>query len=593
MKKIKIITAICSFLLVQVIMSADNVPYEMAENVARHFFGMSCETRSSADNVYLICTSDDTTTKSTAGTSFYVFGRQEGSGFVIISGEDSVAPILGYSLEGTYNEKQLPVNLEWWLEELKTEILEMRQTGPKASSEVTKQWELFLSGSTLKTKSSSSVLLETAKWNQDDPYNKKCPNLNGQKAYAGCVTASLAIMMRYYKWPKKGSGYLDSYEFTDDNGITRTVKGHSIDDHYYNWNNMPLIFEDYTQEQEDEIVQLMWDLAVMLKMQFNKDGSGGYLMDGLIGLIDHMQYDTGMSLYGRSMFDAKEWRRMIIECLDNGDPVWYSGSSNTSGHAFVIDGYDEYGLFHINWGWGGSHDGYFSMPNLLSYRYEHEACFGLKKYEGNTPVDMMAFGYVSNGLEVVDDVKVEQGIPFTVRYDGIYNMGLSEYNGEVALMTIDRSGNIKEYLKNAITIKNLKPNYGWSSERIIEDCTITLPIEIGDRLKLFYSSGSGPEKEWKPVMSFYGNAVDEIPIADSYYIEEVTDFEYLDEEETAILHTKPDASVTLFDVGKNELCDNFTFENGEIRIFMADLEEGLYRLRIEKGTDVKILELKK
>lgn len=96
-------------------MSADNVPYEMAENVARHFFGMSCDTRSSADNVYLICTSDDTTTKSTAGTSFYVFGRQEESGFVIISGEDSVAPILGYSLEGTYNEKQLPVNLEWWL----------------------------------------------------------------------------------------------------------------------------------------------------------------------------------------------------------------------------------------------------------------------------------------------------------------------------------------------------------------------------------------------------------------------------------------------------------------------------------------------
>ena len=33
-------------------------------------------------------------------------------------------------------------------------------------------------------------------------------------------------------------------------------------------------------------------------------------------------------------------------------------------HAFICDGYDDNGLFHFNWGWSGSHNGFFAMSAL-------------------------------------------------------------------------------------------------------------------------------------------------------------------------------------------------------------------------------------
>jgi hypothetical protein len=55
---------------------------------------------------------------------------------------------------------------------------------------------------------------------------------------------------------------------------------------------------------------------------------------------------------------------MLRAEINASRPVYYSGRSDNGGHAFVCDGYDAAGLFHINWGWGGSSDGYFEVSAL-------------------------------------------------------------------------------------------------------------------------------------------------------------------------------------------------------------------------------------
>ena len=61
---------------------------------------------------------------------------------------------------------------------------------------------------------------------------------------------------------------------------------------------------------------------------------------------------------------SAQLQEMLKESHDIGWPVYYSGFSNSGGHAFVCDGYDDSDLFHFNWGWGGSSDGYFVIDEI-------------------------------------------------------------------------------------------------------------------------------------------------------------------------------------------------------------------------------------
>ena len=66
-------------------------------------------------------------------------------------------------------------------------------------------------------------------------------------------------------------------------------------------------------------------------------------------------------------YSINEWENMIYNELANNRPVVYGGQSDDGGHAFVCDGYDGNGMFHINWGWGGYGDDYFSLSVLNPY----------------------------------------------------------------------------------------------------------------------------------------------------------------------------------------------------------------------------------
>lgn len=92
-------------------------------------------------------------------------------------------------------------------------------------------------------------------------------------------------------------------------------------------------------------------------------GSSAFEVRVPAAIISFFGYDPEVSYKKRSETDRTVWDAIIVDEINAGRPVIYSGQDVSVGHAFVCDGYEIKGsvpYFHINWGWGGSANGYFS-----------------------------------------------------------------------------------------------------------------------------------------------------------------------------------------------------------------------------------------
>lgn len=166
--------------------------------MALSFWKSAPITRGGTPSLQLAFDSESIATRSSGlEPAYYVFDNAGGPGFVIVAGDDVAMPVLGYSFEYEFSKDNLPVNLKEWLEYMRCEVNEARRSGTKAEAVVTRAWGSLATGNPV-------VELETAKWNQERPYNMLCPTINGKFSYTGCTITALAIVMRYHQWPEKG-----------------------------------------------------------------------------------------------------------------------------------------------------------------------------------------------------------------------------------------------------------------------------------------------------------------------------------------------------------------------------------------------------
>ena len=361
---------------------ADVVPSSKAYSVAQQFMNASRLTEVWDGN------DDEAETKASRDPFFHVF-NVEGGGWVIVSGEDCTVPIIGYNDSGSFNKDGMPSNMRWWLGLIRDDIRQARQKGQKGSGNTHEMWA---NPSRRETKAGSSKkTLETATWDQEAPYNnllsqyvKKKSGQGVEDLCTGCVATAMAEVLRYHKWPVHGNGTLSGYTTVT---AKYSVTGFSIDDHYYDWDNMPMAYdESSTSVQADAVAQLMLDCGVMVKMDYGTSrvgGSGALPTDVVPALTKHMQYSKLAELKERSGYSDSEWLQMIKYDIDNCGPIIYGGyTSIGEGHQFVCDGYDmDNNMIRINWGWSGSRNDWFTLtlaiPNLYTFSKSQVAVFGL------------------------------------------------------------------------------------------------------------------------------------------------------------------------------------------------------------------------
>lgn len=288
---------------------------------------------------------------------FYVFNKGIKDGFIIVAADDCVlTEVLGYCNYGEYDNNNLPTNFKWWIDQYQREI----DYAIKNRLSTTSTIQPFAT--------SVSPLLGNIAWNQGDPYNLLCPTLTNasgetERTVTGCVATATAQVMRYYKWPAKGTGS-NSYTW-EKGGKTLSV---DFSKSTYDWDNMTETYNSNSSTTEkNAVAKLMYDCGVSCNMEYNLSSAGGSAAsayDQVEGLYNYFGYDLGMEHLTRDYYKLNDWNSIIKNEIDNRRPILYRGTGSGGGHAFIIDGYNASGYFHFNWGWGGSSDGYFVTTAL-------------------------------------------------------------------------------------------------------------------------------------------------------------------------------------------------------------------------------------
>lgn len=302
--------------------------------------------------------------RSTDGyTDYYVFNHNTGDGFIIVSGDDRSLPVLGYSDQGSFDFNRLPANMKWWLSEYQRQLQWLR-THKGAAVRDTKALT-----------SSVSPLIST-QWDQIYPFNKFCPSVSGGPgghALTGCLATAMAQLMKYHEHPARGAGdhsytlYLYNQELTLSADFSQSV---------YNWDQMlNSYWNGYNTTQEDAVARLMSDVGISIDMEYGPDWSSARYIKAIEALIAYFDYSPAASFLLKDSYHD-DWDNLLRSEIDAQRPIFYFGQTSYDygyeGHAFVVDGYDNRGYFHINWGWGGDCDGYF-VSDLFTPEYQHSA----------------------------------------------------------------------------------------------------------------------------------------------------------------------------------------------------------------------------
>lgn len=287
--------------------------------------------------------------------AFYVFNRGEEEGFVIISADDAVPAVLGYSETGTFDEQQLPDNMRPWLERYSRAINYAVSAPQQHASR-----KLQHPHKAKKAYTPISPICTTT-WNQDEPYNLSCPKYGSQRCPTGCVATAASQIMNVHQYPAQGTGS-HSYSWQGSDGRTLTLSA-NFGNTTYDWANMK---DDYsgtsTADEKNAVATLMYHCGVACDMSYGAEESGAVATVMMQGLIQYFGYDIGIRKMLKNYMPESEFMDALAADLQEGHPVFFGGyAPSGGGHAFVCDGIDEDGLLHINWGWGGICDGYFLL----------------------------------------------------------------------------------------------------------------------------------------------------------------------------------------------------------------------------------------
>ena len=290
----------------------------------------------------------------TAKAAYYVFNTQQTNrGFVIVAGDDRVPPILGYSDSGTFDAADVPEAMQEWLDGYALQIKAISEGAPAESRDVQR---------------SAIEPMLPVRWGQGMPYSVLLPHINGSEnahAYVGCVAVAMAQVMAYWQYPPRPTKTIPGY--TSNSGKTYAVTMPSLSPMDFDWENMQDTYytNDSTSVESQAVSNLMLYSTTAMKSNFGLTSTGSYTRNIPGVLISYFGYKNSAHYIYRENFSTQAWEDTIYAELAAGRPVAYGGNKQSAGHAYVCDGYDGEGRFHINWGWAGKSNGYFLL-NLLN-----------------------------------------------------------------------------------------------------------------------------------------------------------------------------------------------------------------------------------
>ena len=380
------------------------------------------------------------TTAATAQTSNQLRVKRMPQGFSVSKEIDGQDVLMAYSDEGTYaNALRVPAFR-------------------KAIAQFEEQDKLKMPVLVKSGLPDEVQPLCTDLWEQAQPFYALTPMIDSTHCYVGCVALNMAQAMYFYKYPAQGTG---SHTYTDSLGCGQTLSA-DFSSHKYEWNYMIDKYKgvEYSDRQVNAVSQLLSDCGIAVDMKYGINASAASIFRQPKALVDYFGYDKAIRVIYRDFFSHSELHNLIRSELAANHPVLCSGYGiDGGGHAFIIDGYDSNGLYHINWGWGGWCNGYYNIdymtPNQPKYgklpdRQENGANILQAFTLGVQPQTMavgtresheMAFAGISivgkttekADCESMSELETSYGHDQTIVVSNLCNIGWNDFTGRVSL----------------------------------------------------------------------------------------------------------------------------------------------------------------
>lgn len=312
--------------------------------------------------------------------AFYVFSVQP-KGFVIVSADDRMKPILGYSTESNFHRDNIADGLMTFFDNYKSGVVQMIENDDDRTEQAVADWtRLAETGKINDARIGRAVApLLASIWNQTDLYNNMAPedptSVFSGRCKSGCVANAMSQIMRYWEWPRQGEGS-HSYYASSYYGWQQADFGAAT----YQFELMPDYLDFASPQNEvDAVALLEYHAGVSVEMNYGPSASGAYSSDVPDAMVNYFRYSNDMSL--QYLDNQTQWENGLRANLDGGMPLYYASNGEAGGHAYVLDGYDDNNLFHLNWGWAGWDNGYFAIDGFYltyySFPWYHNAIFNI------------------------------------------------------------------------------------------------------------------------------------------------------------------------------------------------------------------------
>ena len=429
--------------------------------------------------------------------TYYIFKHSGDSGFAIIAGEDSMPALIGYSLDNTIDVDNMPEALKLMLNNYDLFVKSIRKNG--------KAYTKYNVGPIEPGTPIVGPYIQTT-WSQYEPYNWLAPvdSKTGERMPSGCVPTAAAQILNYYKWPQ--------------NSYYRV----------YNWNAMLDSYRNnYSHTEGMAVATLMRDLGAIMQTSYATGGSS-----------------TSVDAYKKIPGYKYEKITNLQEGLAKG-PLLISLSSELN-HAVIVDGYDSTNLYHINWGWGGSCDGYYNLEDIsiiyndneVHSSYNSKYTYLLKPdYENEKNITIPA---ALGGI----DINLDPATIGDIKTITLHDLGLvsgNDFNGNLSCVIFKKSEKYGSYYSkkgvDGCTLfkdsdsKTVTPHVNWNNSIEHQDVVLSLTLgELPENGEYIIVPAYYNEKEksggWRMMLQFADETLNEdIPFEykdGNYYFKEVT-----------------------------------------------------------------------
>lgn len=410
--------------------------------------------------------------------AYYMFRNKEDNRLVVISGDQRMQSILGYT-DNAIEDNMMPDGMAELLITYKRQYAALSpdcQTVCKSNL------------------NKGERLLKTPDWGQWAPFNLRTP-----LSYpTGCAATAMSIVMRYHQWPVMGQG--SKTHIWKDSVMTADFE-HTR----YDWDNMPMSYDSYTTAQAEAVSLLMRHAGIAVEMYYAAESSGARqsLVPG--ALTQYFRYAATTRLVSAADYDAATWEKMMRSEIDADRPVIYTGESTMGrgSHGFVLDGYSD-NLFHFNFGWNGSGNGYFAISAFSStstafeFANQQQAVIGIKplREDNCAPLTLECEGKYEGFYSELTTLTANTSV--SIHLSSL--TALRQWNGKLRWELCDAEGNVKE----AFDSKTVSINGGNSQPIDFSFAPSTTAIK-GSYLRLMACENG--KEEWTFVLNAKGQEV--------------------------------------------------------------------------------------